>query len=152
MSSVMERLIGTPARLREKIKNVEHDRLTFQPAGKWSILEHIGHLSDLEPLWQARLEDILMGRKELRLTDLSNQRTTTAGHNNKSPEELIAVVEDLRKRTMTQLTQLKEEDIFKSALHPRLQTPMRTIDLFLFVAEHDDHHLAKMTEIIQFEI
>jgi hypothetical protein len=34
-----------------------------------------------------------------------------------------------------------------SALHPRLKTPMRIIDLFLFVAEHDDHHLARITEL-----
>jgi len=39
--------------------------------------------------------------------------------------------------------------VFKSALHPRLKTPMRTMDLFLFVAEHDDHHLAKISEIIK---
>jgi hypothetical protein len=24
---------------------------------------------------------------------------------------------------------------------------MRTMDLFLFVAEHDDHHLARITEL-----
>jgi hypothetical protein len=40
-----------------------------------------------------------------------------------------------------------EEIIFKSALHPRLKTPMRTMDLFLFVAEHDDHHLATISSI-----
>jgi hypothetical protein len=44
---------------------------------------------------------------------------------------------------------LKEEDVFKFSLHPRLKTPMRTIDLFTFVAEHDDHHLAKITEIVR---
>ena len=26
---------------------------------------------------------------------------------------------------------------------------MRTIDLFIFVAEHDDHHLARITEIVR---
>jgi len=40
-----------------------------------------------------------------------------------------------------------EEIIIKSSLHPRLNMPMRTMDLFLFVAEHDDHHLARITEL-----
>lgn len=26
---------------------------------------------------------------------------------------------------------------------------MRTMDLFLFVAEHDDHHLARITELME---
>jgi hypothetical protein len=26
---------------------------------------------------------------------------------------------------------------------------MRTLDLFLFVAEHDDHHLARITELVK---
>jgi len=26
---------------------------------------------------------------------------------------------------------------------------MRTMDLFLFVAEHDDHHLARVTELVK---
>jgi hypothetical protein len=35
----------------------------------------------------------------------------------------------------------------RSALHPRLKQPMRAIDLCLFVAEHDDHHLARVAEL-----
>lgn len=111
------------------------------------MLEHIGHLSDLETLWQGRLDDILNEEKELRPTDLANTRTTEAGHNNKSVDELISHFEKVRNVTIDKLNSLKEEDIFKCALHPRLKTPMRTIDLFTFVAEHDDHHLAKITEI-----
>ena len=38
---------------------------------------------------------------------------------------------------------LTEKQIFMSALHPRLKSPMRTMDHFLFVADHDDHHLAR---------
>jgi len=32
-----------------------------------------------------------------------------------------------------------------------MKKSMRTIDLLTFVAEHDDHHLAKITEIITFK-
>jgi hypothetical protein len=37
--------------------------------------------------------------------------------------------------------------ITRSALHPRLAQPMRLIDHVLFVAEHDDHHLATITRL-----
>jgi hypothetical protein len=32
-------------------------------------------------------------------------------------------------------------------VHPRLGTPMRLVDMMFFVAEHDDHHLATITEL-----
>jgi len=146
LPAIIERLIGTPIRIREKISGIELQRLVIQPAGKWSVLEQIGHLSDLEPLWQERLQDILSGAKELRLADLTNQKTTQAGHNKKTVADLLTEFERLRKKTIDQLAMLSDNDVFKSSLHPRLKTPMRTQDLFVFVADHDDHHLAKMTE------
>ncbi|MBC8367786.1 hypothetical protein H8E52_10280 [bacterium] len=37
----------------------------------------------------------------------------------------------------------------QTALHPRLKTPMRACDMLYFMAEHDDHHLARISEIIK---
>jgi len=103
MPSVIERLAGTPIRVIDKIKNIEVTKLTYQPDTKWSVLEHIGHLSDLEPLWQGRLDDILNNEKELRPTDLDNKKTTMAGHNNKQPKDLVVTFEDIRKQTIDRL-------------------------------------------------
>ncbi|HEX2534352.1 MAG TPA: DinB family protein [Chitinophagaceae bacterium] len=146
--SIVERLAGTPVRLEYKLRGLSPEVLTRQVNGTWSIKENIGHLTDLEPLWQGRLEDILNGAPELRPTDLQNRRTTEAGHNNKPLEELLREFTEVRTYTLRLLKEVTEEQVFRSALHPRLKTPMRTMDLFLFVAEHDDHHLARITEII----
>src|ERR1700719_2635884 len=32
--------------------------------------------------------------------------------------------------------------------HPRLKTPMRLVDHLYFVAEHDDHHLSRIWELV----
>ena len=147
MPGLIERLEGTPVRIREKLRKIDPSIYKLQRDNKWSILEHIGHLGDLEPLWQARLDDILSDKKELRPTDLQNTQTTMAGHNEKDVSFLIERFEQLRYATIASIKLLTEEEIFRSALHPRLKTPMRTMDHFLFVAEHDDHHLVKITEI-----
>lgn len=147
MPSIIERLEGTPVRLAEKLKHINPSLYKIKPHDKWSILEHIGHIIDLEPLWIGRLEDILAGETDLRPTDLSNRKTTEAGHNSKSLPALLSELTSIRQITVDKLNNLREEDVFKFALHPRLKTPMRTIDLFTFVAEHDEHHLAKITEI-----
>ena len=145
--SIIERLWGTPVRLAAKIQSIRPDILNIQFENTWSIKENIGHLTDLEPLWQGRLQDILAGEKLLRATDLQNRKTTEANHNSKSVETLIQEFTAIRGKTLLMLEPLTEEDIFRTALHPRLQTPMRTMDNFLFVAEHDDHHLARITEL-----
>lgn len=145
--SILERLWGTPIRLYEKVRFIPENVLTLRKGNTWTIKENIGHLADLEPLWQGRLEDILNGKEELRPTDLRNTQTNEANHNTKPIEQLLETFAQLRNQTLGLLNPLSEEQIFMSALHPRLQTPMRTMDLFLFVADHDDHHLARITEL-----
>ena len=144
---ILERLKGTPIRLEDKFRSIQPALLTKQVDNTWSIKENLGHLSDLEPLWQQRLQDIITGKTELSPTDLQNTRTTTAGHNDVTVEELLLRFRQVRTKTIHLLEPLDEASIFKSALHPRLKTPMRAMDLFLFVADHDDHHLARITEL-----
>jgi uncharacterized damage-inducible protein DinB len=145
--SILERLRGTPARLEEKIDAINPGLLSRKPANGWSIKENVGHLSDLEPLWQLRLEDIISGREELTATDLQNTKTSQAGHNERDMRELLLEFRSIRSVTINQLEEIDETTVFKSAYHPRLKIPMRTMDLFLFVADHDDHHLARITAL-----
>src|SRR6478609_10169753 len=87
--SIIERLWGTPIRLEVRVKGINKELFDIRHENSWSIKENIGHLADLEPLWQGRLQDILSGKNELRPTDLQNTRTFEANHNSKSIEELV---------------------------------------------------------------
>lgn len=147
LPSLVGRLRKTPLLLNTAVKEISATTMGLQLNGKWSIKEHIGHLIDLEPLWQGRLTDILDGKEFLRPTDLDNQKTHEAGHNQTETKELLSTFEVVRTDTIALLEGLSEQDVFKSALHPRLLQPMRAMDLFLFVAEHDDHHLDSIAEI-----
>jgi len=146
---IIKRLTTKHPELEKLVDGLSSKTLEIKPDDTWSIKENIGHLSDLEPLWQGRLKDILSDEEYLRPADLQNKKTDLASHNNISLDELLLQFSALRATTIQQLTQLKADDVYKSALHPRLKTPMRVIDLFYFVAEHDDHHLARIEEIIK---
>ena len=139
--------MGTPPRLTYKLKSIPPELLETKIDDSWSIKENIGHLTDLEPLWQKRLDDIISGNEYMTPTDLANSKTDLAGHNSKPVEELIREFSMIRLDILSMLENIPEEFIFRFSLHPRLKTPMRTMDLFLFVAEHDDHHLARITAI-----
>ncbi len=145
--SIIERLGGTSIRLNHKIDQIKTEHLTTKLDGNWSIQENIGHLIDLEPLWQGRLEDILNDMEYMRAADLENRKTDQANHNEKEIDHLLNAFSALRQKTLNSLIALSEPQVYEYALHPRLKKPMRVMDLFLFVAEHDDHHLARISEL-----
>jgi uncharacterized damage-inducible protein DinB len=111
------------------------------------VKEEIGHLSDMEPLWLARLNDLVNGLPKLTVADLTNQLTHTANHNAAETKTLLCQFREQRELFVNRLRHVTDEQLLNSSLHPRLKTPMRVVDLAYFVAEHDDHHLASVREI-----
>ncbi len=145
--NLLERLHGTPARLEERIHAIPSENLIIKLENKWSIQENLGHLLDLEALWSYRLEDILFGHEKLRATDLANAATDQANHNAQPIQGLLEHFRKARSAFVTKLETLEPSDYGKTALHPRLNTPMSILDTMYFVAEHDDHHLAMISAI-----
>lgn len=145
---IVERLRGTPARLEERTAPLTPEQLTSKANGNWSIQENVGHLLDLEPLWYGRLQDLSAGAKYLRPADLSNTATHNAHHNQKALNQLLLHFRTARQTFVDHLEKLTRTEAEAVSLHPRLEQPMRPIDLAFFVAEHDDHHLATITAIL----
>jgi uncharacterized damage-inducible protein DinB len=147
--NVLERVRGTPARLEERLRGLSRDILTRKEAGTWSIMENAGHLLDLEPLWAGRVEDFIQRREKLQVADLTNRKTHEAGHNNSPLENILSSFRSARSALVARLESLDPAAFSKTALHPRLNTAMRLIDHVLFVAEHDDHHLARISILMR---
>jgi hypothetical protein len=141
------------ARFNRSVQRKSAARTFFwrAPSGartRWSTQEHAGHLGDLEPLWAARVEDFLQDGDTLTVADLTNRRTHEANHN---AHELSAILADFRAarlRLVDRVVNFPPDFFARKKLHPRLKQPMRLVDHLYFVAEHDDHHLAKIWELI----
>lgn len=142
------RLRGTPARLDEVLRSCPRDLLIRRTEDKWSAQEHAGHLLDLEPLWLARVEDYLTGATELTTTDLSNRKTDDANHNRQPLEHILSGFRNARTQLMNRVEKIDGAVFARVVIHPRLKKPMRLVDHIYFVAEHDDHHLARIWELI----
>ncbi len=148
LPAVVERVRGTPARLQEIVASYPPALLTRRPEGEdWSIQEHVGHLYDLDELHDGRLNDYAVNLDMLRAADLDNKKTYAANHNDASIHDLLARFRAVRTQFVARIEALDEAAVARSAMHPRLQKPMRVIDLAVFVAEHDDHHLASITRL-----
>lgn len=141
------RLRGAPARLEELTRNLNPERLTAKPEGKWSIQENAGHMWDLEALWLARVDDFRLGAEVQTAADLSNRQTFEARHNQRPLAEILRAFRRARGELLARVESLPAALYVRTSLHPRLKTPMRLVDHLFFVAEHDDHHLARIWEL-----
>ena len=146
---IMVRLEGALPRMMAMIKNKSDEVLSRKQDNDWSVKEQIGHLYDLEELWYGRVEDFLSGTTTLRAADLRNTKTHEAGHNSKKISDLVNQFSEARNKVIAKIEDIDETTALLTALHPRLQTPMRLIDHVFFIAEHDDHHLAKIRQLLR---
>jgi uncharacterized damage-inducible protein DinB len=147
--TVLERLRGAPARLEDKLRPVPAEMRTRRPGDSWSAQEHAGHLLDLDDLHSARLDDYRAGARVLRPADMQNRKTSEANHNARPLDEILDGFRRGRGHFVASLEGWDAARLADSALHPRLKQEMRVIDMAFFVAEHDDHHLARMTETLR---
>ena len=146
---VYRRLQQTIDELQKLAAGLPENVLAYKPAGKWSIKEHTGHLSILEPLWRERMAEIQDNKPVLIPADLENKATFEAGFNSMGISMLLEKFSTERKQTLLLFNNVKEEDKIKESLHPRLKQPMRIIDQAYFAAEHDEHHLKSIQDIIR---
>jgi uncharacterized damage-inducible protein DinB len=142
------RLRGAPARLEETLRGQPQEALISKPQEKWSAQEHAGHLRDLEPLWLARVDDYVAAAGQLTVADLRNRKTDEANHNARPLDEILAEFRAARAKLLNRVEALDASLFPRSIPHPRLKIPMRLVDHLYFVAEHDDHHLARIWELL----
>ena len=140
--ALLERLRRVPDRLEAAVRGLSSNVLTCRVGGRWSIQENAGHLMDLEPLWDRRLDDFDRGAEVLAPADLENRRTHDARHNDAPIGRILAGFRDSRERILERLEKMSPAELARVSQHPRLRQPMSVVDLCFFVAEHDDHHLA----------
>ena len=147
--NLLERIRGTPSRLEDRVGNLPEEILVRKLDGKWSAKEQAGHLLDLESINLRRMGEYEAGLVELAAADVSNRQTHAAGYNQKSIDSILSAFRKERKCFVDRLESADDSLIQRSALHPRLKTPMRLLDYAYFIAEHDDHHLARISDLLR---
>ena len=146
---LIERLCGTPARMEELTESLPAKLLVRREGDKWSIQEHVGHLIDVEDLFLGRLDDYEAGKPTLRPAEISGRKTYEANHNDGDIASILVRFRRVRGEYVERLEDWDATVFRRTALHPRLNSQMSVTDMLHFQAEHDDHHLARITELIR---
>jgi uncharacterized damage-inducible protein DinB len=143
----VERLRGLVPRLLPLLEGVGDDVARRQHEGKWSIAQNVGHLSDVEDLWQQRLEELRQGRPAYAAADPAHYDRAAARHHGRPLSATVRELAERRARLVEALANAPPELQRAAAFHPRLKVPMRLVDCAQFYAEHDDHHLLRIREL-----
>lgn len=140
----LERLRGTPIRIEEKLIGIPEYVLSKQHNTKWSVKQNIGHLAEVDEVAMRRIDEMVSGISPLSPAVFEPKQD----YNSMPIKEVIDYFKKSRTKNLEKYSNLKEDELLKNSLHPRLKVTMTPVDLAWFDAEHDDHHLVKIHEII----
>ncbi len=107
----------------------------------------MGHFLATESLFMGRLDDYESNVSVLRPARFEDNPTDKAKFNEKDIQWILDQFREQREHYLNRLDALQLQDFEKAILHPRQNRPMRLCDMLLFHAEHDRHHLERITEL-----
>jgi len=140
----VERLEGTIIRVEQKVKAIDDRILSHKLNGKWSVKDNIGHLAEVDEIANRRIDEMTAG-----IPIMSPAVFETKDYSTRPINEVLEFFKRTRLNNIKKYKAIKEADLLKSSQHPRLRVMMTPVDLAWFDAEHDDHHLVKVNEILQ---
>ena len=146
---IIERVRGASARLDEYLNSAPAEILTRRDDGHWSIQENAAHLYDLDALTLERIEQYVAGVPILHAADITNKKTSEANYNSVPAAEISRLFRERRAQVVSRLESFDAEMFARSAIHPRLNIPMRLVDFVFFEAEHDDYHFTRINELLK---
>lgn len=140
----IERLHGTIARIESKVKGVSEEILSHKLDAKWSVKQNIGHLAEVDEIAIKRIEEMIAGISPMSPAVFEPRQD----YNQQPVNEVVAYFRENRIKNINRYKTVSDIDLKNASLHPRLKINMTPVDLAWFDAEHDDHHLVRMGEII----
>jgi hypothetical protein len=142
---LIDRLEGTIVRLGHKITDQSDSALSHKLDGKWSIKQNIGHLAEVDEVALRRIDEMVNGVSPMSPAVFEPKQD----YNSQPVADVFNFFRKNRLENLRRYESLSEVDLLRSALHPRLNVDMNPVDLAFFDAEHDDHHLVRITEILK---
>jgi hypothetical protein len=140
----LERLDGTFVRIQKKVAGIPDAILSNRLDNKWSVKQNIGHLAEVDQIANRRIDEMSAGKEVMSPAVFEPQ-----DYNPWPVEKVLEFFQKNRNENIRKYKSLSENDLKKSSLHPRLKLQMTPVDLAWFDAEHDDHHLVRMQEILE---
>jgi len=114
---------------------------------KWSILEILAHLADIEIVYAYRLRQMLADQKPVIAPMDQDEWAKKLGYMDTPAPELVALYGLNRHHNLRLLRRLKPGDLEKSAFHPEYQEAVTVATLIEMIARHGANHLEQIERL-----
>ncbi|HZQ22815.1 MAG TPA: DinB family protein [Terriglobales bacterium] len=148
LKKLLEAAEQSPREIAAAVSGLSDRMLRYKPAPeKWSILEILGHLADIEIVYAYRLRQMLADEKPVIAPMDQDAWARHLGYLESSPAELVALYGLNRHHTLRLLRRLRAGDLEKSAFHPERQGNVSVADVVQMMAGHGSNHLAQIERL-----
>ena len=138
----------SPKEIAAAVSGLAAGTLRYKPSPeKWSILEILGHLADMEVLYGYRIRQMVADKKPVIAPIDQNDWARNLGYMEESPAELVALYGLSRHHTLQLLRRLKVEELEKSAFHPETQKNVTVAEMVERMGEHGAGHLQQIERL-----
>jgi uncharacterized damage-inducible protein DinB len=137
-----------PRQIAAAVSGLPDKVLRYKPAPeKWSILDVLGHIADIEIVYAYRLRQMLADSQPAIAPMDQNAWAQHLGYLETPAPELIAVYGLIRLHNLRLLRRLKPGDLEKGAFHPELERQFTVAELIERIAKHGASHLGQIEKL-----
>ena len=139
---------NNPRQLAAATSGLPAETLRYKPAPeKWSILEILGHLADVEIMFGHRIRQMLADEKPVIAPIDQNAWAANLGYTETPAPEMIALFGVNRHHNLRILRRVKAQDLNKSAYHPELKRDVHLSEIVEKLDSHTENHLRQIEAI-----
>jgi uncharacterized damage-inducible protein DinB len=139
-----------PARVAAAVSGVDTDTLRYKPApNKWSIMEIVGHLADMEVMFAYRMRQMLADKNPTIAPIDQDDWARNLRYQDGDLDLFLNMYQTGRRANLRLLRRLTVADLDKGAFHPELDRNMTVNEIVGRMAAHDPNHLGQIERLKQ---
>lgn len=139
-----------PQPIRQAVTGLDATTLRFKPApNKWSILEILAHLADIEVLYGYRMRQMMADKEPVIAPIDQDDWARNLGYLEDPPEEFLDAYLAARRANVRLLRRLRASDLEKGAFHPEMNRKVTLSELIGMMAAHEPNHLQQIERLKQ---
>jgi len=138
----------SPREIAASVSGLSEKILRYKSApDKWSILEILAHLADMEILYAYRMRQMIADQKPVIAPINQDEWANRLGYMQESLPELVALYGLNRHHNLNLLRRVKPEDLEKGAFHPELKRNVTLAEYVQMMVKHGPNHLAQIESL-----
>jgi uncharacterized damage-inducible protein DinB len=150
LKQIIENAEKDPKKIAAAVSGLPDGILRYKPSPKkWSILEMLAHLADMEILYAYRMRQIVADKNPTIAPINQDDWAKNLGYMEEKAPELVAAFGLMRHHNLNLLRRVRASDLDKDAFHPELNRKVTLAEMVGMLARHAPNHLEQIARIKQ---